>query len=301
MIFVHVCFKNHVLVEGNPMVKEAIKKADVLIEALPYIKKFQNKIFVIKYGGSILSEERVRKSVLEDIAFLRYTGIKPILVHGGGPNITGRLKELKIPTNFIEGIRVTDEATLKVVEQELDELNDLIVKELSSLGVTAVSFKSTNKLLEASKKKTKHDLGFVGEVVDFGKDALLKALRTSIPVITPMGVSKAGTLYNINADEVAFFLASKLAAEKLVLLTNILGVMRNQQDENSLIPSINIKEADNLIKEKIIEEGMIPKVKAAVKAIEEGVGKAHIIDAKIPHAILLEIFTQSGIGTEIVK
>ncbi|MDD5585242.1 MAG: acetylglutamate kinase [Candidatus Omnitrophica bacterium] len=283
------------------MVKEAIKKADVLIEALPYIKKFQNRIFVIKYGGSILSEDRVRKSVLEDIAFLWYTGIRPILVHGGGPNITGRLKELKIPTRFVDGIRVTDQATLKVVEEELDELNDLVARELRALGVKATGFKSTNRILKASKKKTKHDLGFVGEVTDVDKETLEKALQASIPVVTPMGTSNEGTIFNINADEVAFFLASAVKAEKLVLLTNVLGVMRNPQDENSLIPTINIKDADSLIKEKVVDEGMIPKVKAAVKSIEEGVGKAHIIDAKIPHAILLEIFTQAGIGTEIVK
>ncbi|MBU2102736.1 MAG: acetylglutamate kinase [Candidatus Omnitrophota bacterium] len=283
------------------MVSEAIKKADVLIEALPYIKNFQDRIFVIKYGGSILSEERVRKSVLEDIAFLHYTGIRTILVHGGGPNITERLRELKIPTQFIDGIRVTDAATLTVVEEELDELNDLLVRELSALGVTTTGFKSTNRILTATKKKIKHDYGFVGEVTAYNKEKIARALESSIPVITPMGVSTEGTVLNINADEVAFFLASALRAEKLVLLTNVLGVMRNAQDEDSLIPTITVHEADTLIKEKIIEEGMIPKVKAAVKSIREGVGKAHIIDAKIPHAILLEIFTKAGIGTEIVQ
>jgi acetylglutamate kinase len=222
-------------------------------------------------------------------------------VHGGGPNITERLRELKIPTQFIDGIRVTDTATLAVVEEELDELNDLIVKELGALGVTASGFKSTNRILVAAKKKTKHDYGFVGEVTGYDTDKIKRALESSIPVITPMGVSSEGSVLNINADEVAFFLASALRAEKLVLLTNVLGVMRDPQNEDSLIPSISVKEADTLIKEKIVDEGMIPKVKAAVKSIEEGVGKAHIIDAKIPHAILLEIFTQAGIGTEIIQ
>ncbi|MCM8831827.1 MAG: acetylglutamate kinase [Candidatus Omnitrophica bacterium] len=279
--------------------KEAIKKAEVLIEALPYIKKFQQKIFVIKYGGSILSEDRVRKSVLEDIAFLRYTGIRPILVHGGGANITERLKKHKISTDFVEGMRVTDAFTLKIVEEELSKLNDLIVKEITSHGVMAKGFKKEDKLIKAIKKEAKIDLGFVGEIVDFDKEKLEETLKKSIPVISPLGFDD-GTMYNINADEVAFFIASKLKAEKLVLLTNVLGVMRNTEDEGSLISTIKIADAENLIKEKTITEGMVPKIRAAVKAIEEGVGKAHIIDAKIPHAILLEIFTNEGIGTEIV-
>jgi len=283
------------------MVKEAIKKADVLIEALPYIKTFHKKIFVIKYGGSILSEERVRKSVLEDIVFLRYTGIRPILVHGGGPNITEKLKEHKITTEFVDGMRVTDEFTLKIVEEELNELNDLIVREINAYGAIAKGFKKEDGLLSAVKKRGKKDLGFVGEVIGMDENKLKKALETSIPIITPMGVSRDGIAYNINADDVAFFLASQLKAEKLVLLTNTLGVMRNPQDENSLIPTITMKNAEELIDKKVISEGMIPKVRAAVHSIEEGVGKAHIVDAKIPHAILLEIFTNEGIGTEIIK
>lgn len=283
------------------MVKEAIKKASVLIEALPYIKKFHNRIFLIKYGGSILGEDKVRKSVLEDIAFLRYVGVKPILVHGGGPNITEKLKELKLSSEFIDGIRVTDKATLQVVEDELNKLNDLIVKELGEYGVSAKGFKRSDKLLIADKKVSKRELGFVGDVVSFDEAKLEQVLKTSVPVISPIGVSKDGIAYNINADEVAFFLAAKLKAEKLVLLTKVLGVMRNPSDENSLISTITAEKAEDLIKGKVIDEGMVPKVRAAVKSIDEGVGKAHIVDAKIPHAILLEIFTNEGIGTEIIK
>jgi len=282
------------------MIKEAIKKADVLIEALPYIRKFHKKIFIIKYGGSILGEERVRKSVLEDIAFLRYIGIRPILVHGGGPNITERLKELKIHTEFVDGMRVTDKITLEIVEEELNKLNDLIVKEISSYGVLAIGIKGQDNFIKAKKIKHEIDLGYVGEIIDFERKRLDEILDKAIPVISPMGVSSDNVKYNINADEVAFFMAAKLKAEKLILLTNVLGVMRDIEDENSLIQTINIKDIENLIKDKVIEKGMIPKVKAAQKAIEEGVKKAHIIDAKIPHAILLEIFTNEGIGTEIV-
>lgn len=286
---------------GILKMQEAIKKADVLIEALPYIKKFHKKVFVIKYGGSILGEERVRKCVLEDIAFLKFAGIEPIIVHGGGPNITEKLKKHKVVTEFVDGMRVTDEFTLKVVEDELDKLNDLIVKEIEAHGVKAQGFKRKNSILTAVKKKSKLDLGFVGEIVGFNKELLEATLSESIPVICPMGLSKEKVIFNINADEVAFFLASQLKAEKLILLTNVLGVMRDPKDASSLIPTITARDIEELIGEKIIDEGMIPKVRAAAKAIQVGVGKAHIIDAKIPHAILLEIFTDKGVGTEIIK
>ncbi|MCK4810231.1 MAG: acetylglutamate kinase [Candidatus Omnitrophica bacterium] len=280
--------------------EEAIKKANVLIEALPYIKKFHKKVTVIKYGGSILGEERVRNSVLEDIVFLRYTGIRPLLVHGGGPNITERLKESKIYSEFSEGFRVTDDATLNIVEEELNKLNDLIVEEISSHGVKAAGFKKDNGLLKVEKKRSNKDLGFVGEVIDFNAGKLKKVLPEAIPIICPMGVSKDNIVYNVNADEAAFFLASRLPVEKIVFLTNVLGVMRNPNDEDSLISTLTVKEAEELINDGVIDEGMVPKVKAAVEAIKQGVKKAHIIDAKIPHAILLEIFTNEGIGTEIV-
>lgn len=282
--------------------EEAIKKADVLIEALPYIKKFHKKVTVIKYGGSILGEERVRKSVLEDVVFLRYTGIRPILVHGGGPNITERLKQLKIPAEFVEGFRVTDSTTLKIVEEELNKLNDLIVEEIKSHGINAVGFKKDAGIILTEKKQSeKKDLGFVGEVKSFNLAGLEKVLGEAIPVICPMGVSHQGITFNVNADEVASSLASTLGAEKIVFLTNVLGVMRNSADKDSLISSLSVKEAEELIANKVIDEGMIPKVRAGVKAIKSGVKKAHIIDAKIPHAILLEIFTDEGIGTEIVE
>jgi len=283
------------------VVKEAIKKAGVLIEALPYIKDFHKKITVIKYGGSILSEERVRKAVLEDIAFLRYTGIRPILVHGGGPNITEELRKLKISSEFSGGFRVTNKATLEVVSKELDKLNKVIVDEINSHGIKAVGFKSDAKILKAKKKTGEVDLGFVGDVVGFDRKHLIDILPEAIPVICPMGICEDGFLYNINADEVACYLAAQMHAEKLVLLTNVLGVMRDPKDEESLISSLSISDVEDLIESKIIDSGMIPKVNAGIHAIEKGVKKAHIIDAKIPHALLLEIFTNEGIGTEIVS
>ena len=289
---------------GGKMVQEAIKKADVLIEALPYIKNFHKKIFVIKYGGSILNEERIRKCVLEDIAFLRYAGIRPIIVHGGGPNITESLRHHKISSEFVGGMRVTDEFTLKIVEKELDRLNDVIVQEIEDHYVAATSFKKKDKVLKAVKRQGADggvDLGYVGEVVGFNRKKLENALVESIPVICPMGISQEGVDYNINADEVAFFLASQLKAEKLVLLTNVLGVMRDPKDEDTLISTITTEGIEELIHQEAIAEGMIPKVRAAASAIEAGVNKAHIVDAKIPHALLLEIFTDKGISTEIIK
>ena len=280
--------------------KEAIKKASVLIEALPYIKNFHRKIIVIKYGGSILTEDRVRKSVLEDIAFLRYTGIWPILVHGGGPNITERLKQLKVDSKFVDGIRVTNMPTLNIVEEQLNKLNDTIVGEIASHRIKVRSFKRKDNFLIVKKKNSKKDLGFVGEIISFDVVGLQRIIAEAIPVICPMGVSQEGVAFNINADEVACFLASYLKAEKLVFLTNVLGVMRNSKDKNSLIPTLSKREVEELIADRVIGKGMIPKVSGALSAIAAGVKKVHILDAKIPHALLLEIFTNEGIGTEIV-
>lgn len=283
------------------MVRAAIKKAEVLVEALPYIKKFREKIFIIKYGGSILGEEKVRKSVIEDIVFLRYMGIKPILIHGGGPNINEKLKQLNIPVKFINGIRVTDEPTMKVVQEELESLNDVLVNEINEHGELAKSFKKEDKLLKVVPCRDIEDIGFVGELIGFDEEKLKAALKKAIPVIIPVGVSQEGVFYNINADDVAFFLASRLKVEKLILLTKVLGVMRNVSDEDSLFSTITSQQAESLIKDKVISDGMVPKIRAAVNVIQAGVKKAHIVDAKIPHAILLEIFTDRGIGTEIIK
>jgi len=283
-------------------VEEAIKKANVLIEALPYIKAFHNKVTVIKYGGSILGEERVRKAVLEDIVFLSYMGIRPVLVHGGGPNISERIRKLGKKTEFVDGMRVTDAQTLKIVEEELIRLNEQIVNQINELGGNARGFISSNCIIKARKKKAKQDLGLVGEIVGVDIDILEKELRRGfIPIICPMGKDEKDCLYNINADEVAAFVASSLKAEKFVLLTNVRGIMRNIDDHTSLLGSITNKEDQRLIDENIIQQGMIPKVQACFQAINGGVKKAHIVDARITHALLLEIFTDQGIGTEIVK
>lgn len=283
--------------------EESIKKADILIEALPYIKRFRGKIFVIKYGGSIFGDERVREAVLEDMLFLSFVGIKIILVHGGGPNISDRLKKEGKKTDFYEGMRVTDEYTLNVVKEELDKLNAQVVKELSHHGVKIEGISGEQKnIIKAEKKKAKKNLGFVGQVASIGTRQIKELLaQDGIVVISPMGKGEGKNIYNINADEAAEAIASSLKAEKFVLFTNVKGIMRDSTNPESLIPSLTVKEVNQLIKENIIQSGMIPKVKACVNALKSGVSKTHIIDAKLPHALLLEIFTDKGIGTEIAQ
>jgi len=281
--------------------EEAIKKADVLIEALPYIRKFKNKVIVIKYGGSILGEEKIRKGVLEDIVFLNFMGLRPVLVHGGGPNISERMRATGKKTDFVDGMRVTDEETLAVVEDELRKLNGTIVKEINDLGAQAVGLNGKDNLILAEKKKAKIDLGLVGNIAGINSEAILKHLEADrICVVLPMGRGQDKKTYNVNADEAASGVAVSLKAEKFVLLTNVKGIMRNPEDPHSFISHLTREKIQGLIGEKIIQSGMIPKVKACVDALDKGVRKTHIVDACIPHALLLEIFTDKGIGTEIV-
>ncbi len=283
--------------------EEAIRKAEVLIEALPYIKKFHRKAVVIKYGGSILGEEKIRRTVLEDIVFLSFMGLRPLLVHGGGPNISERMRTTGKKTEFVDGMRVTDEETLRLVSEELKTLNDTIVKELTDLGAHAVGLNGRdNNLIQAQKKKAKIDLGLVGQVTGVeaaGLQELLKA--NTVPVIIPMGIGTDGKVYNVNADEAAAQVAVAAKAEKFVLLTNVKGIMRNAEDPASFISTLNIKETRSLIASGVVQQGMIPKVSACIEALEGGVRKTHIIDARMPHGLLLEIFTDTGVGTEIVK
>ncbi|MBN1912967.1 MAG: acetylglutamate kinase, partial [Candidatus Omnitrophica bacterium] len=228
--------------------EEAIKKARVLIEALPYIKKFHNKVIVIKYGGSILSDEKVRKAVLEDIVFLSFMGLRPVLVHGGGPHISASIRQAGGKTEFINGMRVTDKVTLKIVEKELKSINDLIVDEFTRQGAKAAGLNGKDRsIVRVKKKKSKVDLGLVGQVTGVNADYLLKELKNNrILVILPLGSGSDRKIYNVNADEVAAHIASGLSAEKLVLLTNVRGIMRNPQDEHSFISTLNIEEARGL-------------------------------------------------------
>ncbi|MHB8155528.1 MAG: acetylglutamate kinase [Candidatus Omnitrophota bacterium] len=286
--------------------EDAIRKADVLIEALPYIKRFHKKVIVIKYGGSILGDENIRKGVLEDIVFLSFMGIRPILVHGGGPNISDRMRATGKKTEFVEGMRVTDEETLQLVGEELLVLNALIVKELNELGAKAVGLNGKDDdLIQVEKKKAKAgqvDIGLVGQIKAINTQLLSEELKKDkVVVVLPMGRGKDKKIYNINADEVASGIAANMQAEKFVLLTNVKGIMRNAEDSNSFISTLTVAEVSGLIENKIIQQGMIPKVAACVEALNGGVKKTHIIDARTPHGLLLEIFTDQGIGTEIIK
>lgn len=283
--------------------KDAIRKADVLIEALPYIKRFHKKVVIIKYGGSILGDEKIRNSVLEDIVFLNFMGLRPILVHGGGPNISERMRATGKKAEFVGGLRVTDEETLKLVEEELLSLNKLIIEELSFLGAKAIGLSGKeDNLIQVEKKKTKADIGLVGQIKGMNIQLLNDELKKDrVVVIMPIGVGKDEKIYNVNADEVAASVAVNIQAEKLVLLTNVKGIMRNPEDVHSFISTLTVDEVNGLIADKIIQQGMIPKVMACVEALNGGVKKTHIIDARTPHGLLLEIFTDHGVGTEIIK
>lgn len=283
--------------------EEAIKKADVLVEALPYIKKFHKKLIVIKYGGSILGEDKIRRGVLEDIVFLSFVGLRPVIVHGGGPNISDRMRTSGKKTEFVDGMRVTDEETLVVVEEELQKLNDIIVRELAELGAKAIGINGKDEfIIQVEKKEAKQDLGLVGQISEINAKPILEQVnKDKIVVILPMGKGKDKKDYNVNADEAAAHIAASLEAEKLVLLTNVKGIMRNPDDPHSFISTLTTTEVEGLIKNNVIQQGMIPKVKACIEALGKRVKKTHIIDARMPHGLLLEIFTDKGVGTEIIK
>ena len=279
-----------------------IKKAGVLVEAIPYIHAFRRKVFVIKYGGSILENEAIRRNIFQDIIFLSYVGIRTILVHGGGPHISSRLKESGIKPEFHNGIRVTDKATLRIVSEELDKLNKQIVREIKDLQGDVTGLMGDENIIYVKTKKASKDLGFVGTITGIEKEALETHLKHGhITVVSPLGISVEKQTHNINADEVASAIANSMQAEKLVLLTNVQGVMRDINNPGSLISTLTVDEVSSLIEQRVIEGGMIPKVQACMEAVLGGVKKAHVIDARIAHALLLEIFTDLGIGTQIVQ
>ncbi len=283
------------------IMEEAIRKSEILIEALPYIKKFFNKVVVIKFGGSSLNDQKVRDMVLQDIVFMRYAGMKPVLVHGGGPDINRRLSEAKIETKFVDGLRVTCEASMGVVDTVLLEVNQGLVSEINDFGGEAFGLSGKENNMIQAVKRDGPDLGCVGKVGGIDTTILNRLIETNIiPVICPVGKGKDGKLYNINADEAASSIAIALKAEKFVVLTNVRGVMRDKNDPDSLFHSLTVEAVDHLIKTKVIEGGMVPKIKSCLHALGGNIKKAHIVDANLTHALLLEIFTDKGIGTEIV-
>lgn len=283
--------------------EKAIKKADVLIEALPYIKSYANKIFVIKFGGSALVNPETKKGVLQDIVFMSYVGIRPIIVHGGGPFINEELKKRGARIEFKDGLRVTTKEVMEVVDNVLTRLNHEIASDIKKLGGRAVSLNTVKKdVIKALPHKDTKRLGYVGEIEKIESDVVRKAVRPrSVPVISPVGIGSDNGLYNINADDVASEIALGIKAVKLVLLTDVKGIMREKGNEETLISSLSMGDVESLIKNNIIQGGMIPKVKACIRALSRGVSKTHIIDGRIQHSLLLEIFTDKGVGTEIIK
>jgi len=289
-----------------------IDKAKVLIEALPYIRRFYDKTIVIKYGGSTMEEESLKRSFALDVVLLKYIGIHPVIVHGGGPQIGEMLTKIGKKSQFIEGMRVTDGETMDVVEMVLvGKVNKELVSLINQQGGKAVGLSGKDgKLIIANKLKlTKSrgkdeipeviDIGMVGEVKAINP-GLIEALEKEnfVPVIAPVGVGENGETYNINADLVAGKVASALKAEKFILLTDVEGVL---DEKRQLIPTLDVRQAKRLMTQKVISSGMIPKVNCCLAALEEGVTKTHIIDGRVEHAILLEIFTDVGIGTQITK
>lgn len=282
--------------------QEAIEKSEVLIEALPYIRAFHGKTIVIKYGGSAIANRRIRKNVLADIVFMSYAGMKPVIVHGGGPYINKKMKKLKRKQRFVKGLRVTNGNDLEIIQDILSRINRQIVKGLSLLGGKAQSVLRRNHVIKVKKHKRFGDIGFVGDIVSIDTERIGSLLQKGfIPVISPLGVGSDKNTYNVNADQASAAVAGELSAEKLAFLTNVEGILKDSDDKDTLIPTLNVKKVRSLIDRKVVQTGMIPKVKACITALKKGVKKVHIVNGSLPHALLLEIFTDEGIGTEIVK
>lgn len=279
-----------------------VEKASILIEALPYIRKFRGKEILIKFGGAAMNYPEVRENVLHDLVFMNYVGMRPILIHGGGLAITENLKKRGIQSRFVNGLRITDKATVEVVAETLGEINRQIVSDIIRYGAQAVGLSGHDaEILSVVKHRANGDVGYVGEVTSVNTLPIRELTEFSmIPVISPTGIDKNGETYNVNADEVAAKIAAAMEVQKLMILTNVQGILRVKDDPSSLIPSLHVDEVEELIQKKVITNGMIPKVNACISALQRGIKKAHVIDGRIKHSLLLEIFTDQGIGTEIV-
>jgi len=290
----------------------ALDKAGILVEALPYIKKFSGKTVVIKYGGNAMLDEKLKRAVLTDIVLMKFVGINPVVVHGGGPEINAMLKKVGKSSEFVQGLRVTDAETMEITEMVLSgKLNKEIVTLLAGLGAKAVGIsgkdaqlitavKKPMRLTDSEGREQEVDLGFVGEVSKVNPEIIETLVgKNYIPVIAPVGAGESGESYNINADYVAGHVAGALKADKLVLLTDVEGIFADYQDKNTLLSTVKAGDVPGLIGCGSISGGMIPKIECCVQAIEAGVGQVHIIDGRKPHSILLEIFTDKGIGTMV--
>ncbi len=285
--------------------KDSIRKAQILVEAFPYIRQWFGATVVVKYGGSTRAGAEELKTTLQDIILMKFVGMRPVVVHGGGKDITRLTEKLGIHSQFVDGLRVTDLPTMEVVEMVLGgKINKELVSMIHHLGGQAVGLSGKDgAMLEASRvtSKTGKDIGFVGKVSKVNT-AILEILDKEqfIPVIAPLGLGKDGNTYNINADEAAGAIAGALKAAKLVFLTDVPGICKNKENPKSLLSTVKVKDVVKLIKSGVIEGGMIPKVEACLSALKSGVKKTHIINGTLSHALLLEIFTPEGVGTEII-
>ena len=291
------------------MIQQYIQKADVLLEALPYIQRFQGEPIVVKFGGSIMDEPEVYRQILMDIVFMSEVGLRPVVVHGGGKAISRGMEARGIAPVFVKGLRVTDAASMDVVEEVLNrQVNPELVRLLEKAGCTARGIYGEDIVrvvkhtaVDAATGQTLN-WGVVGRPVEVDDDPLLAYLHSHIvPVVTPLGRDEAGQIYNVNADDVASAIAQALKARKLVFMSDVPGLLRDPKDKSTLISTLKIGEVDALAAAGVISGGMLPKVQGAVQAIQAGVRKVHFVDANLPHSLLLELFTDTGVGTEIVR
>ena len=284
-------------------IEQVLQKASVLVEALPYIQKFNRKIIVIKYGGSAMSNEEIQKKVIEDVVLLKLVGFKPILVHGGGKAISHWVNKTGKEAEFYKGLRITDEETMEIAEMVLNRINKSLVAMAEQLGVKAVGISGKDgKLLNVDKRYVDgQDIGFVGDIKKVDSKILFDLLEMDfLPIVAPVGLDDDFNTYNITADDAACEIAKAVGAEKLAFLTDIDGLYRDLKDPTSLISRITVSDARNLIDGGFIGGGMLPKLGNCIQAVEDGVRRVHILDGRIPHCLLLEIFTKEGIGTMII-
>ena len=288
----------------NKDMQQYLDKAEVLIEALPYIQRFNRKIIVVKYGGSAMVDEELKARVIQDVTLLKLVGFKPIIVHGGGKEISRWVGKVGMKPEFKNGLRVTDEATMELAEMVLGKVNKSLVQLVESLGVRAIGISGKDGRLLSVKKKYANgeDIGFVGDVTNVNADILYDLLEKDfLPIICPVGLDDDNKTYNINADDAACAIAKAMKAEKLAFLTDIEGVYKDPQDPSTLISELTVSEAHKLVGDGYIGGGMLPKINNCIEAIESGVSRVHILDGRIPHCLLLEIFTNKGIGTAILN
>lgn len=285
-------------------IEKYLEKTNVLIEALPYIQRFNRKIIVVKYGGSAMVDEELKKNVIQDITLLKLVGFKPIIVHGGGKEISRWVEKAGMEARFVNGLRVTDEPTMEIAEMVLGRVGKSLVTMVQELGVKAVSIsgKDGAPLLQCEKKLSQgQDIGFVGEVTKVNPGILFDLLENDyLPIVCPVGLDEEYRSYNINADDAACAIARAVHAEKLAFLTDIEGVYKNPEDKSTLISELKVSQARELIGEGFIGGGMLPKLNNCIDAVENGVSRVHILDGRIPHSLLLEIFTRKGVGTQIL-